>query len=181
MGGLIGMALASFADTPVRRLLLNDIGPVLDPGALARIGEYIGQDLRFPSYEAGKAYVRAISATFGPHGEDEWDKLARDVLVQTENGQWATHYDRGLAQPFAALTPEQVARDQDALWAAYDAIRCPTLLVRGAESDLLSHATALEMCARGPHPRLVELPGVGHAPTFVQADQIAIAREFLTG
>jgi pimeloyl-ACP methyl ester carboxylesterase len=181
MGGLIGMVLAGLDGTPVRRLVLNDIGPSLDPAAMARIGAYIGQDVRFPSFEAGSAYVRTVSASFGPHSEAEWDKLARDVLVQGEDGQWTRHYDLALATPFAALTTDRVQSDQDALWAAYDAIRCPTLLVRGTESDLLSHATAEEMCRRGPKARLVELPGVGHAPTFVQPDQIAIAREFLTG
>jgi pimeloyl-ACP methyl ester carboxylesterase len=74
-----------------------------------------------------------------------------------------------------------VARDQDTLWAAYDAIRCPTLLVRGGESDLLSRATAEEMARRGPKPQLVEFAGVGHAPTFIHEDQIAAARRFLVG
>ena len=181
MGGLIGMVLASLEGSPVRRLVLNDIGPVLDPAALARIGDYIGQDLRFPSFEAGAAYVRGVSASFGPHSEDEWDKLARDVLVQGTDGQWTRHYDLNLAKPFAALTPERAAQDQAQLWAAFDAIRCPTLLVRGEHSDLLSRATAEEMTRRGPKPRLVEIAGVGHAPTFLQPAQIAIAREFLTG
>ena len=181
MGGLIGIALASLQGTPIRRLVLNDIGPVLDPAAMARIGEYIGQDLRFGSYEEGAAYVRAVSASFGPHSDAEWDKLARDVLVPRPGGGWMRHYDLALAQPFRALTPERVARDEQALWAAYDAIRCPTLLVRGEQSDLLSRATAEEMTRRGPKPRLVEVAGVGHAPTFVQPAQIALAREFLTG
>lgn len=181
MGGLIGIALASLPGTPIARLVLNDIGPVLDPAAMARIGEYIGQDVRFGSYDEGAAYVRAVSASFGPHSDDEWDKLARDVLVQTPDGQWTRHYDLGLAQPFGALTPERVAQDEAQLWAAYDAIRCPTLLVRGERSDLLSRATAEEMTRRGPKPRLVEIAGVGHAPTFVQPAQIALAREFLTG
>jgi len=181
MGGLIGIALASLAHSPIRRMVLNDIGPVLDPAAMARIGDYIGQDLRFPSYEEGAAFVRAVSASFGPHSDEQWDKLTRDVLVQQPDGHWVRHYDLGLAAPFKALTPERVARDEAQLWAAYDAIRCPTLLVRGELSDLLSHATALEMTRRGPQPRLVEIAGVGHAPTFVQPEQIAIAREFLTG
>lgn len=181
MGGLIGIALASLPGTPVSRLVLNDIGPVLDPAAMARIGQYIGQDIRFGSYDEGAAYVRAVSASFGPHSDEEWDKLARDVLVRHADGQWTRHYDLGLAQPFGALTPERVAQDERALWAAYDAIRCPTLLVRGARSDLLSRATAEEMTRRGPQPRLVEIAGVGHAPTFVHPAQIALAREFLTG
>ncbi len=181
MGGLIGMILASFADSPVKRLVLNDIGPVLDPAALARIADYIGQDLRFPDYGAGAAFVRGVSAAFGPHDDAQWDKLARDVLVETPDGQWTRHYDPALAGPFAAITPERAAQDQQALWAAFDAIRCPTLLVRGEHSDLLSRATAEEMTRRGPHPRLVEIAGVGHAPTFLQADQIALARDFLAG
>jgi pimeloyl-ACP methyl ester carboxylesterase len=181
MGGLIGMILASLPDSPIARLVLNDIGPTLDPAAMARIGEYIGQDVRFPSYEAGARYVREVSASFGPHSEAEWDKLARDVLVQNGDGQWTRHYDLGLAKPFAAITPQQAAQDQQMLWQAYDAIRCPTLLVRGGQSDLLSRATADEMTRRGPKPRLVEFAGVGHAPTFVHDDQIAAARAFLIG
>jgi pimeloyl-ACP methyl ester carboxylesterase len=181
MGGLIGIALASLEHSPIRRMVLNDIGPVLDPGAMARIGDYIGRDQRFASYEDGVAYVRTVSAPFGPHSDAQWDKLARDVLVQLPDGGWTLHYDLALAAPFRAMTPERVAQDQAQLWAAYDAIRCPTLLVRGEHSDLLSHATALEMTRRGPRPRLREIAGVGHAPTFLQPEQIAIAREFLTG
>lgn len=181
MGGLIGMILAAFPDSPVKRLVLNDIGPVLDAAALARIGQYIGQDLRFASYADGAAYVRDVSAAFGPHSDAEWDKLARDVLVRLPDGQWTRHYDPALAAPFAALTPQRAHEDEARLWQAFDAIRCPTLLVRGERSDLLSRATAEEMTRRGPRPRLVEIAGVGHAPTFVQPEQIAIAREFLTG
>jgi pimeloyl-ACP methyl ester carboxylesterase len=181
MGGLIGIGLASLPGSPIRRMVLNDIGPVLDPVAMARIGDYIGQDIRFKTFEEGAAYVRLVSTPFGPHSDAEWDKLARDVLVRQPDGQWALHYDLGLAAPFKALTPQQVAQDEARLWAAYDAIRCPTLLVRGERSDLLSRATAEEMTGRGPKPKLVEIAGVGHAPTFVRPDQIAIAREFLTG
>jgi pimeloyl-ACP methyl ester carboxylesterase len=181
MGGLIGIALASLEDSPVRRMVINDIGPVLDPAAMARIGDYIGQAIRFKTFDDGVTYVRMVSTPFGPHSDAEWDKLARDVLVQLPDGQWALHYDLNLAAPFKALTPEQAARDQAQLWAAYDAIRCPTLLVRGEQSDLLSRATAEEMTRRGPRPELVEIAGVGHAPTFVQPAQIALVREFLTG
>jgi pimeloyl-ACP methyl ester carboxylesterase len=181
MGGLIGIALASLPGSPVRRMVLNDIGPVLDPVALARIGDYIGQAIRFATFAEGAAYVRMVSTPFGPHSDAQWDKLARDVLVQQPDGQWALHYDLGLAQPFKAMTPAKVAQDEARLWAAYDAIRCPTLLVRGEHSDLLSRATAEEMTRRGPKPALREIAGVGHAPTFLQPEQIAIAREFLTG
>jgi pimeloyl-ACP methyl ester carboxylesterase len=179
MGGLIGMILASFENSPIRRMVLNDIGPVLDPAAMARIGEYIGQDVRFPDFETGARFVKEVSSSFGPHSEDEWRKLAGDVLVQEPGGKWVRHYDLGLAKAFAAITPERAQQDQAALWAAFDAIRCPTLLIRGELSDLLSRATAEEMTRRGPKPQLAEIPGVGHAPTLMHAHQIAIVRDFL--
>jgi pimeloyl-ACP methyl ester carboxylesterase len=179
MGGLIGMLLASFDNSPIRRLVLNDIGPVLDRAAMARIGEYIGQDVRFASFDEGARFVKDVSASFGPHSDDEWRKLASDVLVQAPGGDWVRHYDLGLAKQFTAITPERAEQDQAALWAAFDAIRCPTLLIRGELSDLLSRATAEEMTRRGPKPRLSEIPGVGHAPTLMHAPQMAIVRDFL--
>ena len=181
MGGLIGMALASLPNNPIGKLVLNDIGPTLDPAALLRIGDYIGQDLRFPDFDMAARFVREVSLSFGEHTDEQWTKLASDVLRQQPDGQWVRHYDMGLAQPFITATPETAAADQAALWSIYDALRCPTLLVRGANSDLLSHATALEMAGRGPHAQLVEIPNVGHAPTFMHDDQIAIARQFLIG
>lgn len=179
MGGLIGMSLASLPDNPIKKLILNDVGPVLNPDALARIGDYIGQDVRFDSFDEAQAYIKAISISFGPHSQAQWEKLARDVLRQNEQGQWVRHYDLGLAQPIKASTPELAAIAQTMLWAAYDAIQCPTLLVRGAESDLLTAESAQAMTQRGPRARLVEFAGVGHAPTFVQPEQIAVAVDFL--
>ena len=181
MGGLIGMALASLPDNPIGKLVLNDIGPTLDPVALQRIGDYIGQDLRFKSFAEGASFVREVSASFGKHTDEQWHKLAADVLRQNEQGQWVRHYDMGLAEPLRGATPERAKADEAALWAAYDTIRCPTLLVRGEHSDLLSRETAQLMLTRGPHPTLVEIPDTGHAPTFINADQIAIARKFLVG
>jgi len=168
MGGLIGMILASYEGTPVRRLVLNDIGPTLDLAAMGRIGEYIGQDLRFAGYAEGSAYVRAVSASFGPHDDAQWDKLARDVLVQLPDGQWTRHYDLALAQPFKALSEGSFEEEQAALWRAWDAVRCPTLLVRGALSDLLEprHADAMRQAASAL--RYVEVPGVGHAPMLTE-------------
>ena len=181
MGGLIGMGLASLPGNPIRKLVLNDIGPVLAPMAMQRIGDYIGQDLRFESFEAGAKFIRDVSLSFGEHTEAEWHKLATDVLRQDKDGKWIRHYDMGLALPFRSATPESAEADQAMLWAAYDAITCPTLLVRGADSDLLSPETAKLMTERGPKAQLVEIPNVGHAPTFIHDDQIAIAKQFLLG
>lgn len=181
MGGLIGMGLASLQDSPIRKLVLNDIGPALNFAAISRISEYIGQEIRFSSFEEAEHYIRAISAGFGPHTDAEWRKIASDVLRQDAQGKWIRHYDLRLAAPFKAETPESTKRAEAAMWAAYDMITCPTLVVRGAESDLLTRDVAHEMTRRGPKARLVEFPGVGHAPTFVHADQIAIAKNFLLG
>ncbi|MDB5762573.1 MAG: alpha/beta hydrolase [Herminiimonas sp.] len=181
MGGLIGMGLASLEKTPVRKLVLNDIGPVLNFSALSRIGEYIGQAARFPTFEEAANYIHTISASFGPHTDEEWHKIASDVLRQDKDGQWIRHYDLGLSIPFKAETAESTRRNETMLWAAYDAITCPTLLVRGAQSDLLTHDVAQQMTQRGPKPGLAEFAGIGHAPTFMHADQIAIAKKFLLG
>lgn len=181
MGGLIGMGLAALQDSPIRKLVLNDVGPTLNAAALKRIGEYIGQDVRFPTFEDGMRYIRDISLPFGPHTDEEWRKLAADVLRQEKDGQWVRHYDLGLAIPFKSATPEATKQAETFLWQTYDAISCPTLLVRGAESDLLSPETAQAMTTRGPKAKLVEFQGVGHAPTFMHADQIMVVKEFLLG
>jgi pimeloyl-ACP methyl ester carboxylesterase len=179
MGGLIGMGLASLPDSPVSKLVLNDIGPTLDSVAIQRIGDYIAQEVRFPTFKAGAEFVKMVSTTFGEHTDAEWHKLAADVLRQDKDGSWVRHYDMGLALPFQSVTPESAKADEAMLWAAYDAIRCPTLLVRGEDSDLLSRETAQAMTQRGPKAKLVEIPNVGHAPTFLHDDQIAIAKDFL--
>jgi pimeloyl-ACP methyl ester carboxylesterase len=181
MGGLIGMSLASLPDNPISKLVLNDIGPALNFAALTRIGSYIGQDVRFATFDEAVSYIREISLPFGPHTEDEWRKISADVLRQDRDGKWVRHYDLNLSIPFKGATLESTQRDEAMLWATYDAITCPTLLIRGAESDLLSKEVAQAMTNRGPKAKLVEFAGVGHAPTLVHADQIATIREFLLG
>lgn len=181
MGGLIGIGLASMKDNPVCKLILNDVGPALNPAALARIGDYIGADVRFATFDEALRYIKEISRPFGPHSDEEWHKLASDVLRQNAEGQWVRHYDLQLAMPFKAATPESAKAAEVVLWNAYDAISCPTLLVRGAQSDLLSPEVAKAMTERGPKAKLVEFAEVGHAPTFMHANQIAIAKEFLLG
>ena len=179
MGALIGMGLAALPDAPVRKMIMNDVGPNLNFTALMRIGEYIAKEVRFSSFEQGRDYIRTIAASFGPHTDEEWNKLARDVLREGSDGQWRRHYYPALALGFSGLTEANVKQNEQALWAAYDAITCPVLLVRGSESDLLTTDTAYQMTQRGPRAELVELPGIGHAPTFMHADQIAIARRYL--
>lgn len=179
MGGLIGIGLAALEGNPIRRLVLNDIGPTLHHAALERIGAYIGEQVQFDTFEQAEQYIRGIIATFGPHADHEWKKLASDVLRQDAEGKWIRHYDPQLALPFKSSTVEATAQAEAMLWAAYDAIRCPTLLLRGAESDLLTRQTAQDMSERGPKASLVEFAGVGHAPSLMHGDQIAVVQKFL--
>lgn len=181
MGGLVGMALAGLADSPVTKLVINDIGPAMNADALARIGTYIGVMQKFDTFEAAAAMIRTISAPFGPHSEPEWHKLCADILVQDADGKWGREYDPGLAVPYKNMTKEDVQKNEALLWSLYDAIRCPTLLLRGAESDLLSAETAARMTQSGPRAQLVELAGIGHAPTLVHQEQIDVVAAFLLG
>ncbi|WP_418314785.1 alpha/beta fold hydrolase [Piscinibacter sakaiensis] len=185
MGGLIGMGLASLANSPIERLVLNDVGPAIAPEALARIGTYVGAALQWPSVEAAADYLLTISQGFGPHSREQWLELTQAMVkpAKATDGAavWEPHYDPGIAVPFRAITPEIAKAGEAQLWKAYDAVRCPTLLLRGAESDLLTIETAREMTCRGPRAELHELPGVGHAPTLVHDDQIAVVRDFLLG
>ncbi|PRC92293.1 alpha/beta fold hydrolase [Solimicrobium silvestre] len=179
MGGLIGIGLASLPENPIQKLILNDIGPVLNISALTRIAQYIGQPMRFATFDEAAQFIRTISQTFGEHTEEEWHKFCMDVLRQDKDGMWIRHYDLKLAVSMQAVSPELAEAMQMMMWAAYDAIACPTLLLRGAESDLLLPETALQMTKRGPRAQLVEFEKVGHAPTLVHADQITVIKDFL--
>ena len=175
MGGLIGMALAAQAQSPIARLVLNDAGPVVSRVSLERIAGYLGTRMQFQSLEEADAYMRAISAPFGPHSDAQWRFLTETWLRRNDDGTWRAHYDPRIAEAFRATMPE---KDLE-LWPAYDAIRCPTLVIRGEHSDLLARETTNEMQKRGPKARVVEIRGVGHAPTLMHPDQIALVRDFL--
>lgn len=178
MGGLIGMAVAAQPDSPVSRLVLNDVGPVVTAVSIARIAEYLGKAPPLDSIDAAVGLVRAVSPGFGVHTDAEWYRLTVPLLRQTAEGKFVFRYDPKIAEPFRVAMQESAGRDME-LWPVYDAITCPTLLLRGAESDLLTHETAQLMTTRGPHAKLCEIAAVGHAPTLVHLGQIAIIRDFL--
>jgi pimeloyl-ACP methyl ester carboxylesterase len=178
MGGLVGLGLAALPDSPVRRLVLNDVGPAIEYSALARIGTYLGQPAHWKTLDEAADALLALSLGFGPHTREEWLALTRPQLVADGDG-FRSHYDPAIAVPFRAVTPELAAAGEAMLWQAYDALKCPTLVTRGAESDLLARATADAMAQRGPRAQVREFAGVGHAPTLVHADQIAVVRDFL--
>jgi len=178
MGGLIGLGLASLKGSPIGKLVLNDVGPIIQPEAIARIGSYLGLPLRWSSLEEAADYLLTISQGFGPHTREQWLALTRPMLKPDGDG-FKPHYDPAIAVPFRAITPEVATAGEAALWHAYDAIRCPTLLLRGADSDLLTRDTAQAMTQRGPKARLHEFTGVGHAPMLTAPGQIDVVREFL--
>jgi pimeloyl-ACP methyl ester carboxylesterase len=178
MGGLIGMGLASLPKNPIGKLVLNDVGPTLQPEAIARIGAYLGLPMQWASVDEAAAYLQTISTGFGTHSREQWLALSRPML-KLEGEAYKLHYDPAIATPFKSVTPEMVTAGNALLWKAYDAIRCPTLVLRGADSDLLLHETAMEMSQRGPKARLHEFTDVGHAPMMVVPEQVAVVREFL--
>ncbi len=189
MGGLIGMVIAGQTNlplpVPVRKLVLNDIGPVLEWDALVRIGEYLGKYGRYDSEEVAAQALWKISESFGAHTDEEWLVLTKPLLrpwvdpaTGQENGV-TLRYDPAIAQPFSVATKESTKQGEAILWALYDNIKAQTLLVRGADSDVLSPATALSMTQQGPKATLIEFAGVGHAPTFVAANQSEVAVNFL--
>jgi pimeloyl-ACP methyl ester carboxylesterase len=178
MGGLIGMALAAQPGNPIRRLILNDVGPVVSAVSLARIGDYLGSPPRFDSIEQAEAYVRAVSAPFGPHTDAQWRHLTVHAVREAADGKIEFRYDPGIAQVYQQGQQLSGGKDVE-LWPLFDAITCPTLLLRGEQSDLLTPQTAQAMTQRGPRAQLVEISGVGHAPTLMDEAQIAPVRNFL--
>jgi len=173
MGGLIGIFMAAHPNSPIRRLVLNDIGPLVPKAGFERLAKYVGKDPRFENLEEAVAYTREIAAPFGRLSDAEWLHLAIHGLRREASGTWRLRYDPAIAAPL-----QGEIKDVD-LWPFWDRIRCPVLVLRGAESDLLRPDTAAEMTQRGPKARVVEIPGCGHAPALMAPEQIEIVRNFL--
>jgi pimeloyl-ACP methyl ester carboxylesterase len=185
MGGLIGIAVAAQTVlTPQlkmfapRKLVLNDIGPVVQWAALQRIKDYIGADARFASAQEAMDAMWKVSTSFGPHTPEQWRALCLP-MIHADGDKFKLHYDPAIAVPVRATTPEAAAQGEAILWQLYDQIKAETLLIRGKDSDLITEATAQQMQARGPKARTVEFAGVGHAPMLVQADQVDALEAFL--
>lgn len=185
MGGLIGIAVAAQAalQPPLhslkpRKLVLNDVGPVVQWSALQRISAYLGADKRFDSEQAATDYMWALSSSFGKHTPEQWRALSKP-MIRADGEAFKLHYDPAIAVPVRATTPELAQQGQAMLWQLYDAIQSETLLIRGAESDLISLETAQLMQNRGPRAQLIQFEEVGHAPTLVQPDQIKAVEDFL--
>jgi pimeloyl-ACP methyl ester carboxylesterase len=167
MGGLIGMLLAAKPSTPIAKLVMNDIGPVVPKAALERIVSYVGDDPRFATMEELDAYLGEIYAPFGPFTEAQWQGLVESTARALPGGEIGLAYDPGIAVPMKAMPLEDVE-----LWSVWESVSCPVLLIRGGQSDVLLAETAEQMTARGPRAELVEYPDIGHAPSLMSDELI---------
>src|SRR5512132_1206010 len=174
LGGLLGMMLAAQPNSPIRRLVVNDIGAFVHKAALQRICGYVGADPSFRDMAAVEAYLREIHSPFGPLTDEQWRHIARHSARHDPAGGFRLHYDPGLAASFKEGFDSDVE-----LWGTWEMIACPVLILRGAESDILLQETAEEMLTRGPTAELIEVPGLRHAPMRMDAAQLAAVREWL--
>ncbi len=173
MGGLTGMLMASLPNTPICKLVLNDIGPEIPATALAAIGEYVGKQPEFETLDALKQYLKVIHSGFGKLTEEQWQHLAEHSHRVLENGRITLGYDPDIAEPFKKLTGEEIN-----LWPVWSAIHCPILVLRGTESPLLTEPTAKRMAERS-QVTLIEFPETGHAPALMSEEQIAVIQNWL--
>jgi pimeloyl-ACP methyl ester carboxylesterase len=174
MGGIIGMLLAAQPGSPIRSLVLNDVGAFIPAQALARINAYLSQTFVFDSLDAVTAHLRLIHAPFGPLSDQQWSEMARHSSTVDADGQYRLNYDPAIATPLAKAPLEDVD-----LWSVWEAIRCPTLVLRGAESDVLQADTAQAMAETGPGADVLSFPGIGHAPALLEGAQVQPLHQWL--
>ena len=180
MGGVIGMLLAAQEmPVPIRNLVLNDIGPPVSWKSIQFMQTYVGEVGRFASVQDAANAMWEVSKSFGPHTPAEWLALSQHMVKRLDDGAYCLHYDPQLRVPIRAVTEDAAKAGEATLWQIYDAVRCKTLLIHGAQSELLSVDAVKAMTQRGPRVQVATLEGVGHAPTLTHQDQIDIVLAFL--
>jgi pimeloyl-ACP methyl ester carboxylesterase len=178
MGGIIGMAIAADPQSPIESLVLNDIGPVIDPKGQQRIAANTVEKVEFESFDEAQKVLRARMVEFGPHSDEDFLYLSRHYIVK-RNGMFTFHFDPHFSGTFKTDSAANAGKTP-ALWHLYDAIKVPTLVIRGQYSDILSDDTAQEMTQRGPRAALSIAVGTGHAPTLITPDQTQPILDFLS-
>ena len=177
MGGIIGMGIASQPESSrIGALILNDVGGEVNGVALHRIKHYVTQMPTFPNMTEFEQHIRKVHAAFGPHTDEQWRHMAETSFRRTNDGHFTNHYDPQVMQVFAKVLEEGHLE----LWNLYDAITCPTLVIRGDLSDLLLDAVAKDMSQRGPKAPTVTVPNCGHAPGLNTEEQIVLVEAFLS-
>ena len=195
MGGLIGMTYAALSGNPIRRMVLNDIGPKLEWAGLSTIATYVGSVPVFTEYAEAASWLRGRMGGFGPHDEAGWEQLIRPYFKVLPDGGFTPHYDPAIAIPFKALAQggesgggsggESSGKpgggsEAFSMWPLWDAISSNTLVLRGSLSELLSIETCEGMKVRGPKARVIEIEGVGHAPSLIAPEQTDPILEFFS-
>ncbi len=177
LGGLVTILLAATQHGRVAAAVLNDVGPELNPAGLERIKTYVGQASSFPTWVHAARAIGLANASVYPGWElDDWLVMAKRTHRLTREGRIVPDYDSNIAQPFR-LPGGEAGVD---LWPAFDALcGVPTLVLRGALSDILSVEAANKMAARLPDVRLVTISGVGHAPTLDEPQAVTAIDELL--
>ncbi|HEY6720810.1 MAG TPA: alpha/beta hydrolase [Burkholderiales bacterium] len=185
MGGLIGMMLAAKPGSPIRRLVLNDVGPLVPWSALMRLKiASTGDGARFANLDEVERHLRETSAPFGPLEDKQWRRVAEYSSRRAEGGTYTLASDPAIVGAFRRGGDAGIEFGSDFLlgidlWQVWDAVECPTLVLRGAKSDLLLESTVRRMRERGPRVELVEFAGIGHAPWLKSEDQIGPVRDFI--
>ena len=175
MGGLIGMLLAAQPHSPIRRLVLNDIGPFIPQSEVSRLAQRLKEPWpHLTSLLEVEQFLRFIHRQFGPLTDAQWQHLAQHSARQNEDGSYRLAYDRQIVQKLQAA-----ARQDVVLWEFWEKIRCPVLLLHGQESMLLTLETIAQMQASHPNMQVVTLPGIGHAPALMADEQIQLVKEWL--
>jgi pimeloyl-ACP methyl ester carboxylesterase len=175
MGGIIGMVLASVAQSPIRRLIINDIGPEISREPLTRIGDYIGKSGEFDTPEDVEKYFREIYSEFGPMSDDDWKHMVHFSTRRTKTGKYRLKMDPSVGDAFR----DSISLFDVDLWETWEKITCPVLILRGKNSSFLSEEIAHKMLTCGPEATLVEFDDVGHTPTLRNEEQVAVIRNWM--
>jgi pimeloyl-ACP methyl ester carboxylesterase len=175
MGGIIAMAYAGAHPDRLTRLVINDIGPDTETGS-QRITQMVGsRPDEFGTLDEAMAYRREMSPIVAGRSPEDQRELALGVLRQRPDGRWIWKMDPEYIRQRVRIGPPQ----RPALWPALQRVTCPTLVVWGTDSDVLSEAQARRMVETLPKGELVSVPGVGHAPTLVEPAVVAVFERFL--
>jgi pimeloyl-ACP methyl ester carboxylesterase len=176
LGGLLGMRLAAMTGSPIRRLIINDVGPSVPQAALDFIHFVISQTYVFDTIADLEHRMRATRGlTWGPVTDEQWAHMAKHNARALDDGQITYAYDPRIAEAFKHLP----IGDLD-LWQCWDVIKMPVLLLQGAQSMLLTADIIRQMEARGPDFDLVIFEGCGHVPSLMAPDQIEVLRQWLS-
>ena len=174
MGGLIGMMLAAQANTPIQKLVMNDVGPYIPKAALERLSAYVGRVPNMQSVGDVEQYLRVVLAPFGKLTDAQWQHMARHSAKRESDDKYVLHYDPAIADVFKGAAMQDIK-----LWPFWQTVKCPVFVIRGAESDLLLRETVTQMQSGRNNVQALEVPETGHAPALMDSVQIAAVREFL--